>query len=328
MDIKPLISVVIPTYNRAHSTIAAVESVLAQTYWPLEIVVVDDGSTDGSGDRVMQSLHSCLNADADIAFLRQENQGPSRARNAGIAKARGKYIAFLDSDDTWAAEKLELQIDTLRRIGNCSACYTDTRCIDRGSRGNSAFHQFGAQPAQSVGIEYDAVRRLARSFCGFFLSSLLVSTDLVRCAGGFDPEVIFAEDRDFYFRLSLLTPLAYVNQQLVSADRRPSPVGSSCRPWDQVEVRLRGHQRMYEKWLQLGSALSPEIRRIVLENLMATHCHWANWHLENRRYSQARREVSKAIRYSISPKMTAKWVLTWTAPAVAARVSAKSGLYL
>ncbi len=328
MDTNPLISVVIPTYNRPYPTIAAVESVLAQTYRPLEMVVVDDGSTDGSADLVEQFLRSRSGGDADVVFIRQRNQGPSCARNSGIAQARGGYIAFLDSDDTWETEKLEQQLSALRRFSGCGACYTDTRCVDSAGRGESAFRRGGVLPTQSAGIERDAVRLLAKSFCGFFVSSLLVSADLVRCVGGFDPEVSFAEDRDFYFRLSLLTKLAYLDQQLVNADRTSSPTGSSCRPWDQVEVRLRGHERMYLKWLQLGSALSPEIRRIVLENLMATHCHWANWHLENKRYSQARREVSKAIRYSISPKMTAKWVLTWTAPAVAARVSAKSGLYL
>jgi glycosyltransferase involved in cell wall biosynthesis len=328
MDTKPLTSVVIPTYNRAQATIAAVESVLTQTYRPLEILVVDDGSTDESADIIAQFVRTRSGGDADIVFFRQHNQGPSGARNAGIARARGEYIAFLDSDDRWAPAKLDLQMNVLCRFSECGACFTDTRCVNGAGGSESAFRQFGAQSTQRVGIERDATRLLARSFCGFFVSSLIATSELVRRVGGFDPEVSFAEDRDFYFRLSLSTSLAYVDEQLVCADRRPSPVDSSCRPWDHAEVRLRGHQRMYEKWLRLGGVLTPEVRRIILDNLRATHCDWANWHLENKRYSQARREVTRAIRYSISPKMTAKWVLTWTAPGVAARVSGKPGTYL
>jgi glycosyltransferase involved in cell wall biosynthesis len=328
MNTRSLTSVVIPTYNRGLSTIGAVKSVLAQTYRPLEILVVDDGSTDGSIDLVEQFLRSIAHVDAEVTLLRQENRGPGCARNAGIAMARGAYIAFLDSDDTWHPEKLEQQMDALHRFSGCGACCTDTRCINSAGRDESAFRVCGLKHGQSVGIESDAVRLLARSFCGFFLSSLLASTELVRGVGGFDPNVVFAEDRDLYFRLSLVTPLVYVDEQLACADRTPSPADSSDRPWDQFEVRLRGHQCMYEKWLLLGGALSPEIHRIVLDNLRATHSEWANWHLENQRYGEARREVSKAIRYNISSRMTVKWALTWTAPAVAARVFGRSRSYL
>lgn len=324
----PLISVVIPTYNRGKATIAAIESVVAQTYRPLQLIVVDDGSTDGSAEQVERFLRCICVPGVEVRWVRQANQGPSEARNTGMARASGEYLAFLDSDDVWLAEKLERQWKVLERYPECGACFTDARYVTDKGVDSSTFRMFDRNYRDAAGIERDAQRLLAKSFCGFFLSTLLVSADVARRAGGFDASVSFAEDRDFYFRLSLMTSLAYVNEELIRTDRNSTPADSDCRPWDKIEVRLTGFQRMYEKWLEGHGSLPPEIRRIVRRALQSTHCQWANWHLENERYAPARQEVSRALRYSISPKVTAKWALIWTAPTLAARVSGKSGSYL
>lgn len=97
------VSVIIPTYNRARLVVESIESALRQTTPPREIIVVDDGSTDDT-PRVLESFG------ARIIFVRQENQGVGSARNRGMAMARGRYIAFLDSDDLWPQFKLELQV--------------------------------------------------------------------------------------------------------------------------------------------------------------------------------------------------------------------------
>ncbi len=99
----PLISVIVPTYNRERYVVAAIESVLAQDYAPVELIVVDDGSTDGTAaaiDRI----------GADIRYVYQENQGTAAARNAGVALANGSFLAFLDSDDLWLPDKLTRQL--------------------------------------------------------------------------------------------------------------------------------------------------------------------------------------------------------------------------
>lgn len=328
MASAPLISVVIPTYNRCQATQAAVESVLAQTWRPLQVIVVDDGSNDGSADELKAICDHLSSPGVEVTLIRQNNQGPSLARNAGLKCALGRWVAFLDSDDSWLPEKLERQMRVLEQFAECGGCFTDARYLNSAGMDESTFRLFGRHYGQPSGIDWDAPGLLARSFCGFFLSTLLVSTEIVRRIGGLDAEVGFAEDRDLYFRLALVTPLAYLDEPLVRTDRSPSPAGSTCRPWDKVEVRLQGHQRMYEKWLGLGTALPREIRRIVKRELQSTHCHWANFHLENRQYGRARHAVSRAIRYKISPKMSVKWALTWTAPALAARISGKSSSYL
>src|SRR5580704_14317503 len=101
MNKKPLVSAVIPTYNRTDQAFSAVESVLGQTYSKVEVIVVDDGSIDGSDKIVEKFVDQKAAAGHRVFFVRQRNQGASSARNTGIAKATGEYIGFLDSDDIW-----------------------------------------------------------------------------------------------------------------------------------------------------------------------------------------------------------------------------------
>lgn len=107
------VSVVIPCYNSETTIGMALDSVRWQTYTNFEIIVVNDGSNDRSGEIV--DTYMLMHPDLAIRHIRQENGGPSKARNAGMRSAVGTYIAFLDSDDTWEPEKLELQIDYMDR---------------------------------------------------------------------------------------------------------------------------------------------------------------------------------------------------------------------
>jgi hypothetical protein len=235
----------------------------------------------------------------------------------------------LDSDDIWFPEKLEWQVRTLEQFRNdCYACFTDARCVDNSEMDTSAFVLFERHYVQTIGIDKDAMRSLAKRFCGFFISTLLARADIIRRMGGFNPDVPYAEDRDFYFRLSLVTPLAYIDKLLVRTDRSSSPPGSACRPWERVEVRLRGHQQMYENWLRLGDVLPTDVRKTILQDLRATHSDWANWHLENMRYAEARQEMLKAIRYDMAFRVMVKLALTTVAPGIARKISGPSSSYL
>src|SRR5437762_8094329 len=100
---NPKVSVVIPTYNRVGKVPNAIESALAQTVCDLEVIVVDDGSSDGTGESLQEFFGD------RIRYYAQRNQGASVARNTGIAEARGQWIAFLDPDDVWEKDKLEWQ---------------------------------------------------------------------------------------------------------------------------------------------------------------------------------------------------------------------------
>ena len=119
---NPVVSVVIPSYNRKDFLRLALQSVISQTAKPDEIIVVDDGSTDQTVEHLSSEFPS-------VTWLRQENQGVATARNYGIRQARGEWIALLDSDDQWDKNKLEEQIHHLKVHPDCRACHTQEKWI-------------------------------------------------------------------------------------------------------------------------------------------------------------------------------------------------------
>ena len=125
----PLVSVIIPTYNRADLVRQAVASVKAQTFRDFEIVVVDDGGTDGTCE--------VLSAGRELRVLRHpDRRGVAAARNTGVAAARGEWLAFLDSDDLWLPDKLARQISWLEGQPELLICQTDETWVRRGVRVN------------------------------------------------------------------------------------------------------------------------------------------------------------------------------------------------
>src|SRR4030042_6253183 len=115
-----LVSVIIPTYNRADCVTKSIDSVLSQTYNDYEIIVVDDGSTDNTRQILQSYVDKCL-----IHYIYQDNAGCAAARNSGIRAAKGQWIAFLDSDDTWLPDKLAEQMQYLSETG-LDVCFTNT----------------------------------------------------------------------------------------------------------------------------------------------------------------------------------------------------------
>ena len=324
-DKRPLVSVVIPTYRRRQQTIAAVRSALSQIAADLEVIVVDDGSGDGSDD-FLESFFSQNTPEFDrVSFCRQPNQGASAARNTGISRAQGAYIAFLDSDDVWAPDKLKWQLDAFAQLGpTCAACFTDARLTNQAGMNVSSFQEHGRDYRDMVAVDPSATLSLASSFSGFWISTLLVRSEILRQVGGFTRNILFAEDRDLHFRLSLVTSIGYVNKQLVEIDRTPSPPGSNERPWDSHELQFCQQQHMLEQWLAMGDRLAPDVRRTVKSALGALHSSQANWHLENSRYHQARQASALALRYKSRPGTLIKFALAWLLPPLARRVAPKT----
>ena len=142
----PTVSVVIPLYNARDVICETIESVLAQTWKDYEIVVIDDGSTDGS-DQIVRGVGSGLR------YVRQENAGVAAARNRGIAESKGPYIALLDHDDLWHPTKLEKQVGLLGQRPEVGMVITDVAHIDREGR-----------PMGIVGSGYNPSETFARLF--------------------------------------------------------------------------------------------------------------------------------------------------------------------
>lgn len=330
MDQKPLISVVIPTYNRAQMVVAAIESVFSQTFARLEVIVVDDGSVDGTADAI-QSLISHSSSGwgktPEIRYVYQPNMGQSRARNTGIAAARGEWIAFLDSDDYWLDDKIEWQLRAIEQFKNeCGGCVCDARLVNKSDNmDTTAFRLVGKRYKELIGILPNATADLAKAVDGSWVQALVVRSDLAKQINGFDPDLHFMEDHDFLFRLSLVTSYCYVNLALVVIDRTSTATDPNARvrTWDSAEFRLRAQQHMYTKWLTLSRDLPPSVRTTIAQKLRAVHSAWANLHLQREQFDLAREAVSMAISYDLTPSLGVKWVLTRIAPRIAKKLASE-----
>ena len=317
---NPKVSVVIPTYNRADKVRPTIESVLGQTVTDLEVIVVDDGSSDGTGKILEETFGD------RIRYYAQANQGASVARNKGVEKARGEWIAFLDSDDLWEREKLEWQFKALEQFApHCCGCYTDVRFLNHPeTRTMFQMAEESYRHEGMMGVNTEVLRLLVRpGGAGMVvcLSSFLVRADVARKTGGFDPKLLFSQDSEFLFRLALLTGFCYVNRPLVWFDRSPAElrhVGVSS-DWNKFEFWLRDSQLRLEGLLGLSEGLPRKIRKVVRERLSSVHSGWANWYLEAEEYGKAREAVSKAAQLNLTFGIAVKWLLTWMSPRLAHR---------
>lgn len=197
-----MISVIIPTYNYARFLGEAIDSALAQTLPPLEVIVVDDGSTDAT-DEVLAAYGD------RIRVIRQKNQGVAMARNAGIAAARGDYLAFLDSDDAWYPRKLELQMPRFEADPELGLVHCGAETID--SVGQTLKTSTGGMEGHVA----EAMLRMDREVILPQGSAIVVPKRVAEEIGGYDERLPPSEDWDFCYRVASRYRVGYVAEVLV-----------------------------------------------------------------------------------------------------------------
>jgi glycosyltransferase involved in cell wall biosynthesis len=202
----PLVSVIIPTYDRSSVIGRTIENVLQQTYSNLEVIVVDDGSTDDT--------HSVLNSYGErIQWIAQENAGPAAARNRGIAISHGEILTFQDSDDLWKPTKIERQVALLQRAGPsvpCCLCNTTMNFAVV----TTSFESAPIAPALGEGIWTNAAEILATR-CILFNQAVAVRREALEKVGGFDESLWSLEDYDLALKLSIEGPWTFIREPLV-----------------------------------------------------------------------------------------------------------------
>lgn len=188
-----LVSVIIPTFNRARFLHVSVDSAIAQTYRPLEIVVIDDGSTDDTPATMALLETKVRNAGVTPVFLRKENGGAGAARNHGVRNAHGEFVALLDDDDTWRPEKLEMQVAELQKTGAdvCTCLIEKTR-----PDGTSRLYPRGPERLH-VGFDGPAYLRGGRSA---HTISLVMRREFYLKVEGYDDRLRTHEDHEFLRR--------------------------------------------------------------------------------------------------------------------------------
>lgn len=201
------ISVIIPTWNRSEKLLNAVHSALNQTLSPFEVLVCDDGSTDDSKDKI------CL-LDKKVMWLDGNHSGlPAVPRNRGIQKAKGEWVAFLDSDDEWFPYKLEIQSKLLRNSNLLAAC---SKAYQKTTAGEikGYFNNFNGNS-----VTYEELVHSNRIVC----SSVILHRSILRKIGGFPikEELKAAEDYCMWLRVSTQTEFLYIQEPLIIYENNP-----------------------------------------------------------------------------------------------------------
>ncbi len=278
----PLVSVVIPVFNGAPFVANAVASVRVQTAKDVEILVVDDGSTDGTQEVLRQ-----LERTHGIAWFQRDHGGPARSRNDGIQAAKGEFIALLDCDDVWLPDKLEAQLAILRAKPQVGVVHTDYEVVyEDGTVEERVRARHSREP-------------LVRAFAGGHTalpSTLLIRRSVLDKVGALDPELYGSEDSDLTIRLYRATEFDCVDRVLVKKLQRGH--GYRDMAFDESTHRERVLASR-ERFLLRLEQMRPHTR----EQRAALDREWANYYVlrggfaeRSGRLSEARRDYASAIR--------------------------------
>lgn len=247
-----MVSAIIITYNRAAFLKEAIDSVLAQTYFQKnpgdwELLVIDDGSTDDTRELV----ESYCQRSENIRYHYTENRGVSPARNLGLNLAQGEFIAFLDSDDLWLKEKIQVQLSYLKAFPEAMFCLTEEIWIRHGRRVNQARkHQ------KYSGWVLDKVLPL----CLLSLSSAMFRRRMFDEIGQFDESLPVCEDYDLGIRIALRYPYHFLSSPLI-IKRGGHPDQLSRKYWGMDRWRIRA----LIKALELG--VNPDQEKLIKQEI-------------------------------------------------------------
>jgi glycosyltransferase involved in cell wall biosynthesis len=271
----PLVSVVIISYNCAEHVGQAIRSVLAQTWSHLELIVVDDGSTDATGD-VVRGI-----ADDRVRYVRQANKGPNAARNEGIRQARGHFIAFLDCDDWWLPEKLSKQLAKVNGHPEIGLVYSLAIRVDTAGTQGDRFDSI---------VEGRVLDRLLLGNCiAGSASSAMVTRAAVDAVGMFDESLHYAEDWEYWIRVASRFAVACVPDFDVYLLDRPGSQGKNAN------ATRRDSLRFIHAALDRYAPSRPLFRRVALAQLhyVSSYNLWASGLIWD-----ARRELLRSLLYN------------------------------
>jgi glycosyltransferase involved in cell wall biosynthesis len=249
---KPFISVIIPTRNRADYVGEAIESVLSQNISDLEIWVIDDASYDNTPQILAKFAHH-------INILRlNESKGVAHARNQGIRQSTGYWLAFLDSDDQWLSGKLEVQMEVIASNSNIGLCFTDYAVNEQ--------DQDGSWRQVAIYSRREGERNFANLFRGNFIGTLtaLLRRDCWEIVGGFDETLIRGSDYDLWLKVAQRWQLCRIPQVLANYRRHDNSL-TGLSPTRDLETYVE----ITRRWIQRDPKL--------LESIGWSYQGWQDW---------------------------------------------------
>ena len=277
---EPLVSVVIPAHNAARFIRDTLESALAQTYPHVEVIVVDDGSTE--------PMRAMVDAYGDrVRYVVQDHRGPSSARNRGIQLSKGEYIAFLDADDLWVPDKLEAQVDLLERQPRMGLVYSAVTRID--NDGQPCAGGDSRRPGPSGRI-------VEALFMQNFIptSTVIVRKACFNAVGLFEGTAgaVPGQDYDMWLRIAERYDVAFVPRPL--AKYRVHAAGISKR----TAQAYQAEQAVVNRTLERHGGPRGEWRRLVRRRYGQLHFEWGEEYFSNGEYREARTQFRKSLRWT------------------------------
>lgn len=302
------VSVIIPTYNRESCVVKAINSVLNQTFENYEIIVVDDGSTDGTRSAIQPFS-------IQIKYLYQNNAGVSAARNAGIAAASGEWIAFLDSDDEWAPDFLARQMEAIHQNRDICMQVADCRYCDQAGE-KASYFETNRAIEKFNGSDYYRPREpfvfLLRHL-SWQVGSAVIRRDIIKKAGLFDVNFNIGEDQDFLARVALHGPIGLLKDKLMTAHRRVETLENLSRIAQTDPIAsLKLQDAVYLK-LEFISTLSRNERRAVKWLRSANYRAIGNLFSAEGKTQEARNAYWTAVKIQPSVPSIGRYVLSFLA---------------
>jgi GT2 family glycosyltransferase len=285
---QPLVSVVIPAFNCASHIAEALESVFTQTWRNLEVIVVNDGSPDTAA--MEDAMQPYLGR---VIYLRQENRGPSAARNAGIHRARGPFIALLDSDDTWLPEHIAQQMELFDADPALGLVYSNIFLVRDGHVLSEGFDAVPQAPA----VNLDS---LLAEDCGVNTSSVVAFRQSILAAGGFDESLNHCEDFDLWLRMIAGGVRMAYDRRVQARHRLGNGLSSDAA------AMKRGRLRAYDKIAaitNLTMAQQATVSRKQRELQAGIQIEGAKRGLEEGRFNDSSAALKEALRLDPSAKL-------------------------
>jgi glycosyltransferase involved in cell wall biosynthesis len=250
----PLVSVVMPNLNKGNYIKNAIESVLSQTYQNYELIIVDNGSTDGSLNLIQKYAAKYKK----ILFVEENHRGPSAARNLGIERARGELIAFIDSDDIYHKDKLRQQVQLFGDNRNF-VCYTNGWIIDEFGASTGEIYNTDLARIPKGGREGIIFRQLLRRYDYIIGASMMIPKEFLKLER-FDINFSTVEDPDLFVRLAWRIPFRYISEALYGY-RVWS--GNTWASTSNRDINLKNILALHKKWLKVFKYMDPADREYV-----------------------------------------------------------------
>lgn len=313
----PLVSVIIPAYNSEKTLLQTVDSVLNQTYQNLELIVINDGSTDNT----LAQLETV--EDSRLKVFSYQNGGLATARNRGIERASGDYLTFIDADDLWTPEKVEQQVDALQKQPDAGVAYSWTRAMD--STGTLFYD------GNSESYTGDVYAPLLR--CNFITSgsNVMITKAAIATSGIFDSTLRYCEDWDYYLRLARTWPFVVVPRYQILYRQTAGSLSTNVANMEAAYETVC--DRAFKNVSPTIQALRPEclahVKQYLAQLALKNACDRANLPVASRNLWQAVRLWPRILTETKTWKLLAKLLILWLVPnsgsQLLKKVSAKRG---